>query len=201
MEFKKFSARSFVSEYPIIAIKSHRTLCQDILFDLTTNFVEKDTLKFSSAYFYDYRQVRAKTDWNTIYVIDGVSYLHQKSGTDKPLVKDRPLYYFLYVANDDVSAFAEALVTNPWLNDLCDRPTQFMSERVAIIRSIIRNVNSRDISGQIIDLLSPSFTPRGIWGLDYMFLWKTPNLPPELQLNESITLIPLSEYIDSFGEV
>lgn len=199
MEFKKFSAREIKSSYPITAISMHRTLCQDLLFDLSSRTVSVDSFTFSSAYFYDFYKIREGVVWDNIFVLDGVSILHKSTGTSQPLIRDRALYSFLYTDISKPELFARALVTNPWLNDLCKQPFRLLSERVV---SIMKNINSLawgTIYSAIVDHLDSGFTPRGVWGMDYMFMWKGYHLTARKEIAPGVTLITLEEYIESFN--
>lgn len=200
MEFKKFSARDIKSTFPITAIRMHKPLCQDVLFDLSSRFTEVESFKFSSAFFYDFYQIRERVAWENIYVLDGVEYLHRQTGTNKPLVRDRALYSFLYLVEDSSSAFAEALATNPWLNDLCNRPLRLLSERVLVVKSAVAQIASSCIYKAVLDDLDSGFTPRGVWGMDYMFMWKSFHIQPNLQINGSLHLVTLTDYVNSFNE-
>lgn len=198
MEFKKFSARDIKANFPITAIRMNKSLCQDILFDLNSKFTEIDSFKFSSAFFYDFNMISVGVSWDKIFVIDGVEFLHRHSRSSKPLVKDRALYAFLYLPDNDNSAFAEAIVTNPWLNDLCSHPLRLLSERVSAVKTTIAQVSSTLVYNAVIQDLGTGFTPRGIWGLDYMFMWKSHHLEPELKITETLSLMTLTEYVNSF---
>lgn len=201
-EFKKFVARDIKSNFPITAIRMERVLCQDILFDLNNKFTATGANRFSGTFFYDFFKITAEVDFNSIYVIDGVKFLHEHSGTGKPLVRDRALYKFLYTTESSNTSYAEALATNPWLNDLSNTPTRLMSEKVFVVRNAVAQLITKEImSSAIINKLSDKFTPRGVWGYDYMFRWKELWEKPELELTPQVTLIPLAEYVQSFEEV
>lgn len=200
MEFKKFSAREIKSHFPITAISMHEPLCQDVLFDLNRNFTEIESFKFSSAFFYDFYKIRTGVNWDHIYVLDGVEFLHRQSQSDKPLVKDRALYSFLYLEENSSSEFALALATNPWLNDLCDRPMRLLSERVVAVRNAIARIGSSIVYSAINKHLDSGYTPRGVWGYDYMFMWKNANIEAGLKITEEISLCTLTDYINSFTE-
>ena len=200
MEFKKFSAREIKSTYPIMAIKMQEVLCQDLLFDLNVNYCEADSFKFSTAFFYDFYKIRDRVSWDNVYVLDGVEFLHRSVNSNKPLVRDRALYKFLYKKQDTASAFVEAIVTNPWLNDLCIRPMRIMSDRVTVINSVVAQFAFNNIQKAIIQDLDSGFTPRGVWGLDYMFMWKTHHDEPVVHVNGEISLIRLDEYIKYFSQ-
>lgn len=199
MEFKKFSARNIKADFPITAIRMHKVLCQDILFDLNSKFTEIDSFKFSSAFFYDFNMISVGVNWDKVFVIDGVEFLHRYSGSTKPLVRDRALYAFLYLPDSNASTFAEAMITNPWLNNLCNRPLRLLSERVSAVKSTISRVSSSIVYNSIVQAKSlQGFTPRGVWGLDYMFMWKSHHLEPELKITETVSLITLADYVKSF---
>lgn len=198
MEFKKFSARDIKAEFPITAIRMNKSLCQDILFDLNSKFTEIDSFKFSSAFFYDFNKISIGVSWDKVFVIDGVDFLHKYSKSSKPLIKDRSLYAFLYLPDNDSSAFAEAIVTNPWLNDLCNQPLRLLSERALAVKATVARVSSTLVYTSVIDSLSPGFTPRGIWGLDYMFMWKSHHLEPEMKITDTLSLVTLTDYVNSF---
>lgn len=200
MEFKKFSARGVKANFPITAIRMHKTLCQDILFDLSSSLQEVGSYKFSRAYFYDFYKILDGVHYDNVYVLDGVELLHRYANTDKPLVKDRALYSFLYLAEDKTSTFAEAILTNPWLNNLCNRPLRLLSERVSVIESVIAQISSSVIYSSVLENLDSGFTPRGVWGLDYMFAWKSFHDEPKVQINDKLMLIPLTEYINTFSK-
>ncbi|MFF2798084.1 hypothetical protein [Lysinibacillus xylanilyticus] len=200
MEWRKFSARKIESTYPITAIKMNKILCQDILFNLGSSFTEIESLKFSTAYFYDFHRIRKRVAWENIYVLDGVEFLHRQSGSNKPLIRDRALYSFLYLSEDSTYTFAEAIVTNPWLSDLCNMPLRLMSERVSVIKNMVSQVAFSKIYKAVEEDLDSGFTPRGVWGLDYMFMWKSFHVEPALEINEDLKLIPLLDYVKSFSK-
>lgn len=199
MEFQKFSARTVPTARALSSLKVNRTLCEDLLFSIGESVNIKDSFTFSSAYFLDFNKAAQKVDWDNLYVLDGVKYLHQMTGTKLPLVKNRDLFYFLYADNDSNAAFSKALLSNPWLNDVCIRPTQLMSEKVMCIKDAVSHFNSSTIMKAILGSVSEDFTPRGVWGLDYMFLWKKFNEAAEIKLSDSLTLLHIDDYVNSFS--
>lgn len=199
MEFQKFLQRPIKFDKPITSFRMNRTLCQDTLFTLAHNKRVVKSFIFTKAFFYDFFDNTTNISFDSLYVLDGVEYLHKRSKSTKPLVRDRALYSFLYLDGDATSAFASAVITNPWLNELSNRRLRYMSERASAIKSEIYRIGSVDIIGAIKEHLDSGFTPRGVWGLDYIFRWKH-NTEPALQVNDDIRLIPLAEYIELFKE-
>lgn len=200
MEFQKYSARTVPTVRALSSLKVNKLLCEDLLFSVGEPVNNRESFAFSSAYFLDFNKVTQKVDWGNLYVLDGVKYLHKISGTSLPLVKNRDLFYFLYANNDSNAAFCKALLTNPWLNDICNQPAQFMSEKVFCIKDAVSHFNSSTIMKVILGSVSEDFTPRGVWGLDYMFLWKKFNEEAEITLSESLSLIHIDAYVNSFQE-
>ena len=200
-EFNKFTPRKIKAVYPITAIPMHRTLCQDLLFDLSSRSVSVGSFTFSNAYFYDFYKISDGVHWSNIFVLDGVGVLHKSVGTNQPLVRDRALYSFLYLDTGKAELFARALVTNPWLNDLCKQPLRLMSERVNAVMGSIKEIWNKEIYTPILEQVDSGFTPRGVWGIDYMFMWKTHVSTVNTHVNENLSLITLDEYIKYFSLV
>lgn len=199
MEFNKFLKRPIKPKKPITSFKMNRTLCQDVLFSLAHDVKSVNSLPFTRAFFYDFFD-NTDNDINYLYVIDGVEYLHRISGTDKPLVRDRALYSFLYLDSNCTRLYASAIETNPWLDGFCSRRLRFMSERAMSIKMEIHRIVKERISYVVRHNLEDGFTPRGVWGLDYIFKWQNLNALPQQQLTEDMKLTPMSEYVSYFKE-
>lgn len=198
MEFKKYSSRTASLTGSLASLRLNKVMCEDLISSIASPLTQIGTLEFSTVYFLDFNKLGEKTDFSRLYVLDGVKYLHEKSGSSFPLIRNRDLFYFLYSDNVNNAIFSKALLTNPWLNELCPIPTQFMSERVRKIKEEITRFNASKLRKTIFDDVSSDYTPRGVWGLDYMFLWKRYDTPPETQLGFGMELVNIDEYVQSF---
>lgn len=198
-EFHKYSSRAIKSNIPITAIGINSLLCQDIWYDLDLNFTKFHSYHFSKGFFYDLTKIRSNTDWSRVYVLDGIKHLHKTSGSTLPLVKDRTLYYLLYSPNVSPKDFIDAVRVNPWLNDIAIHAT-LLENKPGLVQYVAANTTYSKLLNTIIDTVPSTFTPRGAWGLDFMFLLKSNGRTEDinLKLEEDIELITLDEYLESF---
>ena len=200
MEYQKFIQRKIKHIRPITSFKMIKTLCQDAIHTIASNDVEFQGMKFSKAFFYDFNNNVQDQYLGDLYILDGVEYLHQLSKSELPLVRDRHLYAFLYLDGDINAAYLNALETNPWLDDLSNRTVRLFSSRASEIKNVIQHINKTKIYTSIKEHVDVGFTPRGVWGLDYVFKWKTPHIPAKVHVTDEITLKPFEEYINYFKE-
>lgn len=200
MEYRKFIQRPIKNRKPITSFKMNKILCQDAIYTIATNDVEVQGLKFSKAFFYDFNDNVENQNLDDLYVLDGVAHIHKLSNSNLPLVRDRALYTFLYLEGDLNLAYLNAIATNPWLDDLSNRSLRFMSHRAIEIKNTILRLDKTQLYSNIIDHLDTGFTPRGRWGLDYVFKWKHPHQEPLVQVTPDIRLVPFREYINYFEE-
>lgn len=200
-ELMKYLQREVKYERPLNTCRVNKTLCQDILFKLGQPYVQVGQLKFASKFFYDFNSLTYVDD-SCLFVIDGVEALHKKYGGDYPLVKTRSLYLFLYTNySDETEDYVSALADNPWLDNLSYGYHTRISQRASSVRSTVNHFY-KDIQTDIImyaDVDRDTFTPRGVWGLDFIFSTK-PNYVgsnPDTNVG-AFKMKPLVEYKASF---
>lgn len=197
-EFQKFSSREIKSDVPITSLGINSALCQDVWYDLDLKFMRYNAYHFSKAFFYDLYNIRSNTDWSRIFVLDGVKHLHKVSGSSLPLVKDRTLHYLLYSPDVSTSNFIEAIKVNPWLNDLA-KSSDLLDDKPFAVQRYASGNHYQQLMRDIINEVPKEFTPRGAWGLDFMFLLKANNNPvSSFTIGDGIDVVSLKEYQESF---